>query len=697
MLSHSYAAFPPLQPPPGEHNPPIGIPKPVPVFEEPSHLGKTILWIAFAVFATTTVVNGLHATRLNKRRRTFHFLVGIILTVTTLSYLALATNFGAFYVPESHRHLVAPKHPPLRAIYIGRFVEWFITLPLTGFTLGLLTGLPWLDIAFGVLSIVGFILSGLLSGFQSNAVGVWFFFIISVLFYLAVVHVFGIRGFKVSRIQSDDVRVLYGPLTTLVLLTWATYAVVFALGTKSKIISFDFELVLYAIIDLAAKAAFSLWLILQHSQIIDEYAAALLPDSWVDPSGISYNPISTNEEVKSLQNELKKRKLPVSGNKQALIHRLGANDHQISTSTTQFSKRVVSEEGKDVNAPPEVPPSTVEGETTAPGQPLTSESSLTKSKVENLGAFTFIIPQPARIVDTKKVKIPVLATNWAATADTISAQSSSDVPKLSTASDALEEAVLSGRLFANGLSINERANGDAESDSENEKTTTGEETEEVDVPEYRDGPRTGVKGVKEDARLQHEKDGQNAKDNEKAKSNNIRSKALVLNNPDDDDEEDEEDKRARESYRRARIRQIKMASNGGLRLFGHLRKVDANTYLTAIDDEEEDVFVVILIKDDSIEECIDVEYTFASLAQVYTSTKFLSGEATTLEFGLDENCVPDPDILPTVLVYKAGNLHCTLIRPDLEPKSIEQTLADEGVLQLVERASMDENDDLDDD
>lgn len=82
---------------------------------------------------------------------------------------------------------------------------------------------------------------------------------------------------------------------------------------------------------------------------------------------------------------------------------------------------------------------------------------------------------------------------------------------------------------------------------------------------------------------------------------------------------------------------------------------------------------------------------------MYTSTKFLSGEATTLEFGLDENGVPDPDILPTVLVYKAGNLHCTLIRPDLEPKSIEQTLADEGVLQLVERAGMDENNDLDDD
>lgn len=79
---------------------------------------------------------------------------------------------------------------------------------------------------------------------------------------------------------------------------------------------------------------------------------------------------------------------------------------------------------------------------------------------------------------------------------------------------------------------------------------------------------------------------------------------------------------------------------------------------------------------------------------MYTSTKFLSGEATTLEFGLDEDGIPDPDILPTVLVYRAGNLHCSLIRPDLEPRSVEQILADEGVLQLVERA-VDENGEFD--
>ncbi|TIA86986.1 hypothetical protein E3P99_03477 [Wallemia hederae] len=274
--------------------------------------------------------------------------------------------------------------------------------------------------------------------------------------------------------------------------------------------------------------------------------------------------------------------------------------------------------------------------------------------------------------------------------------------------DALEEAVLTGRLFANGLSINERANGDEEEDYRDDKSDGGGSDEGGQV-KGEDGydshgsenaHRTGVKGVRDDARAHEKKTRAEAHQSEKARSDYIRSKALVMSGDGDDDEKqrtletenDDEERRARESYRRTRIRQLKMASNGGLRLFGHLRKVDANTYITAIDDEEEDVFVVILIKDNSIDACVDLEYEFAALAQVYTGTKFLSGEATTLEFGLDDDGVPDPDILPTVLVYRAGNLHCSLIRPD-PTRPIEHTLAEEGVLQLVERA-VDENGDL---
>ena len=150
-----------------------------------------------AIFALSTLVIAVHGSRLIKRRRTFHAIAGFITTITALSYLALATSFGAFYVPETHIHPPSPpEHPPLRAIYISRFIEWFLTVPTTSFALGILTGLPWLDIILGTLSSVGIVASGLLAGFQFNAVGTWFFFAIAVVFYLSTIYVFGIRGFQ---------------------------------------------------------------------------------------------------------------------------------------------------------------------------------------------------------------------------------------------------------------------------------------------------------------------------------------------------------------------------------------------------------------------------------------------------------------------------------------------------------------------
>ena len=140
--------------------------------------------------------------------------------------------------------------------------------------------------------------------------------------------------------------------------------------------------------------------------------------------------------VKNLQTELKKRRLPSSGNKHALVQRLGASDHQLSTSSTQPAKKVSLEEGSDsnVNAGPQVPlTSSASPVSSAPGQPLTASDD-TLSKVENLGAFTLTIPQPTTRIQPKNIKIPVLATNWEATADVIDGGVNKDSPRLSTAS-----------------------------------------------------------------------------------------------------------------------------------------------------------------------------------------------------------------------------------------------------------------------
>ena len=82
-----------------------------------------------------------------------------------------------------------------------------------------------------------------------------------------------------------------------------------------------------------------------------------------------------------------------------------------------------------------------------------------------------------------------------------------------------------------------------------------------------------------------------------------------------------------------------------------------------------------------------------NLAQVYTSTKFLSAFAINLEFGIDPlTLLPDSDILPTILIYRNGNLIHSLIRPDLEPKSIESLLGDLGVLHTFDNSNKDYRD-----
>ncbi|TIA73374.1 hypothetical protein E3P91_01463 [Wallemia ichthyophaga] len=139
--------------------------------------------------------------------------------------------------------------------------------------------------------------------------------------------------------------------------------------------------------------------------------------------------------VKGLQIELKKRKLPSTGSKSALVHRLSANDTQVSTYSTEPVNKVSSGQGTNLNAGPQIPvtSSTPHTSASAPGQPLTPADN-TSSKLVDLGAFTLNIPQPTRNPSPKNIKIPVLASNWSATADTIDSNVKNDVPKLSTAS-----------------------------------------------------------------------------------------------------------------------------------------------------------------------------------------------------------------------------------------------------------------------
>lgn len=117
------------------------------------------------------------------------------------------------------------------------------------------------------------------------------------------------------------------------------------------------------------------------------------------------------------------------------------------------------------------------------------------------------------------------------------------------------------------------------------------------------------------------------------------------------------------------------------RWFGHLREVDERGYVSAIDNEHADVPVVIHIYSKAVAQCNALTASLASLARQYPRTKFLQVQAAAIGFGKSVNTDDDDEdeeeydeynpktleVLPTVLIYKAGTLVANLVRVDLDP------------------------------
>lgn len=116
------------------------------------------------------------------------------------------------------------------------------------------------------------------------------------------------------------------------------------------------------------------------------------------------------------------------------------------------------------------------------------------------------------------------------------------------------------------------------------------------------------------------------------------------------------------------------------RWFGHLREVDERGYVSAIDNEHADVPIVIHIYSKAVAQCNLLTSSLASLARQYPRTKFLQVQAAAIGFGkqtnnddededeeYDEYNPKTLEILPTVLIYRAGKLVANLVRVDLDP------------------------------
>lgn len=255
--------------------------------------------------------------------------------------------------------------------------------------------------------------------------------------------------------------------------------------------------------------------------------------------------------------------------------------------------------------------------------------------------------------------------------------------------------------------------------------TTSEELSVSSLDEENQGPiqhggyQTGVKGVRADAqyqaKLDSEKRSATIKDHnaqmqshalgtqrtwkEDEEQNRLEREAGVKpgqnTSPHDSDEDELAEIRkkrlqnlkshqtANESRRR-RMAGEDVGSNQNSRggFYGHLREVGPDQYVQSIDGENKDTFVVVHIYVKYVHACAVLTSALSTLARSHPKVKFIQVRAGSIGFGsggveatkdtndrdLDEEDFDEraEEIVPTLLVYRGGNILANLVRVDLD-------------------------------
>ncbi|KAF7321754.1 Phosducin domain-containing protein [Mycena kentingensis (nom. inval.)] len=289
-------------------------------------------------------------------------------------------------------------------------------------------------------------------------------------------------------------------------------------------------------------------------------------------------------------------------------------------------------------------------------------------------------------------------------------------------SDPLEQLVLSGKLFSNSRSSSpERApSPDAgwHDDELKLKEDDGYDSDTVRRAAFDRqlntnesigmGPgRTGVKGVIRDrdeaTQLDRDKHARDvAAMNRQMEKANLGGKTYLEEEREKGDDADEIVLRERERIEERR----NVFGHARQGRFGHLREVGVKGFLPAVEGETKGTWIVVHLYEPSLERCYKLDEQLAQMARTYADTKFLRARASTLGFtssgraaaptlpraprksmqdeeddpydekdigdydededegGSDDDV--DLDMLPTMLVYRDGELVHNWVRVDWE-------------------------------
>ncbi|KAI9478895.1 MAG: thioredoxin-like protein [Benjaminiella poitrasii] len=237
-----------------------------------------------------------------------------------------------------------------------------------------------------------------------------------------------------------------------------------------------------------------------------------------------------------------------------------------------------------------------------------------------------------------------------------------------------------------------------ERETDDEQDDEGE-GQQISQEERISGPKTGPKGVKADHDYYQQKQlaakskayaEYNARMLAKAHTTTTyredvaREKEELLVLEHQQEEENDEDDEVLKQYREKRLQKLKQLkeSNHHVRqqqkIFGTLMTIDADGYVTHIDDEWKTIPVIVHLFDERLPLCRLLDSHLSELARKYVLAKFVRVPAIDLDFDLVGS--------PAILAYQGGILVANLVRmvdevgTRFDVETVEDILLSSGAL-----------------
>jgi len=244
---------------------------PRPDYEQTHGSGETTLWVVFVLMILSSAAFAGLSWRIPVSRRVYHVITTLITIIGSLSYFAMATGHGVSFnhirVRHSHDHVPDTYTDVYRQVFWARYVDWALTTPLILLNLGLLAGLSGAYILMAIIADLIMTLTGLFAAFGNDGTPQkWGWYAIALVSYLVVIWHYALNGRAHAAAKGSKVSSFYTAITAYTFVIWTVYPIIWAVGSGSRKMSVNAEVITYAILDVLAKAVFGAWLLITHAK-----------------------------------------------------------------------------------------------------------------------------------------------------------------------------------------------------------------------------------------------------------------------------------------------------------------------------------------------------------------------------------------------------------------------------------------------